>query len=167
MARFAAPQRLALVLVAVVIAADQWSKARLYDYLVASGRRAVEVLPFFNLVALWNRGVSFGVLNGASGPGSLVFVGLALVIVVILAVWLARTERLLPAAGLGLIVGGAIGNVIDRLRVGAVFDFIDLHALGVHFWAFNVADSAITTGVILLLLDSLFGGGDKSKKEPS
>ena len=164
MARFAGPQWLALGLTALIIVADQVSKAWVFRYLAAGGRRMVEVLPVFNLVALWNRGVSFGAFNGGSGPGSFVFVGLALAIVVVLAVWLQRTERRLPAAGLGLIIGGALGNVIDRARIGAVFDFIDLHAFGWHFWAFNVADSAITVGVILLLLDSLFGGAEQSKR---
>ncbi len=167
MPRFAGPQRLALALAVVIIIADQASKTWISEYLMAGGRRLVEVLPFFNLVALWNRGVSFGAFNGGSGPGSFVFVGLALVIVVVLAMWLRRTDRLLPAAGLGLIIGGALGNVIDRVRIGAVFDFIDLHALGWHFWAFNVADSAITVGVTLLLMDSLFAGADQSKRNPS
>jgi signal peptidase II len=68
---------------------------------------------------------------------------------------------------LGLVIGGAVGNVIDRIRQGAVFDFIDLHALGVHFWAFNIADSGISIGVALLLMDSLFGGAEQSKRGPS
>jgi signal peptidase II len=167
MARFAAPQRLALGLAAAVIVADQASKAWLYQYLAASGRRMVEVLPFFNLVTVWNYGVSFGMFNNGSRAGSWAFVGLALAIVVALAVWVARSGRLLPAAALGLVIGGAIGNVIDRLRLGAVFDFLDVHVAGWHWPAFNLADSAITIGVILLLLDSLFGGAEQSKREPS
>jgi signal peptidase II len=164
MLRFAAPQRLALLLSVVVIAADQISKASLHDYLSTTGQRVVEILPFLNLVAVWNYGVSFGVFNHGPAAGSWVFVGLAIVIVVVLATWVVRADRLLPAAALGLVIGGALGNVIDRVRQGAVFDFIDLHALGVHFWAFNVADSGISIGVVLLLMDSLFGAAEQSKR---
>ncbi len=162
--RFAAPQRLALVLIVAVIAADQMSKTWLYDYLSTTGQRAIEVMPFLNLVAVWNYGVSFGVFNQGPSTGSWVFVGLALVIVIILATWAVRADRLLPAAALGLVIGGALGNVIDRVRQGAVFDFIDLHALGIHFWAFNIADSGISIGVVLLLMDSLFGAPEQSKR---
>lgn len=167
MSRFAGPQRVALALIAVVIVADQISKAWLYDYLVRSGRQAIVVLPFFNLVTVWNHGVSFGMFNSGSGATSWAFVGLALAIVAALAVWVIRAERMLPAVALGLVIGGAIGNVIDRVRLGAVFDFLDVHAAGWHWPAFNVADSAITIGVALLLLDSLFGGAGQSKKTPS
>ncbi len=164
MMRFAAPQRLALTLMVAVIAADQISKAWLYDYLSTTGQRAIEVLPFLNLVAVWNYGVSFGAFNQGPSAAAWMFVGLALVIVAILAVWVVRADRLLPAAALGLVMGGALGNVIDRVRHGAVFDFIDLHALGIHFWAFNIADSGISIGVVLLLMDSLFGAPEQSKR---
>lgn len=167
MFRFAAPQRLAVVLIAVVIAADQITKAWLYDLLVRNGRRDIVVLPFFNLVTVWNHGVSFGMFNNGSAASTWAFVGLALAIVVALAVWVGRAERVLPAVALGLVIGGAIGNVVDRVRLGAVFDFLDVHALGWHWPAFNVADSAITIGVALLLMDSLFGGPEQSKKSPS
>ena len=167
MHRFDAPQRLGLGLIGLVIALDQATKAWLYGYFAAGGRQIVEVLPFFNLVTVWNYGVSFGLFNRGSTTGAWVFVALAVAIVAVLAVWLARAGRLLLAAALGLVIGGAIGNVIDRLRLGAVFDFLDFHALGWHWPAFNVADSAITVGVILLFLDSLFGGADQSKKESS
>lgn len=167
MFRFAVPQRLAVVLIAVVIAADQITKAWLYDLLVRNGRRDIVVLPFFNLVTVWNHGVSFGMFNNGSAASTWAFVGLALAIVVALAVWVGRAERVLPAVALGLVIGGAIGNVVDRVRLGAVFDFLDVHALGWHWPAFNVADSAITIGVALLLMDSLFGGPEQSKKSPS
>ncbi len=78
-------------------------------------------------------------------------------------VWLFRTRRVLPALALGLIVGGALGNVIDRLRLGAVFDFIDVHLAGYHWPAFNLADSALSIGVVLLIIDGLFEGSGRSK----
>src|SRR6185312_14732405 len=110
MVRFAAPQRLALALIVLVIAADQISKTWLSGYLSATGQGAIEVLPFLNLVAVWNYGVSFGVFNEGPSTGSWIFVGLALVIVAMLLVWVVRADRLLPAAALGLVIGGALGN---------------------------------------------------------
>ncbi len=160
-------QRLAIGLAAAVIVLDQLSKAWLYDYLIAGGRRLIEVLPFFNLVTVWNYGVSFGLFNGGQQGGAWAFVILALAIVAALAVWLRRTDRALVAAAIGLVIGGALGNVVDRLRLGAVFDFLDFHAFGWHWPAFNLADSAITIGVALLFVDSLFSGREESKRESS
>jgi signal peptidase II len=164
MSGVAFPQRYGAVLVAVVLVLDQLSKWWLYDYLVAGGHRLVEILPFFNLVAVWNYGVSFGLFNNGSAAGSWIFIGLALVIVAVLAVWLWRALRSIPAAALGLVIGGALGNVVDRIRFGAVFDFLDVHVAGWHWPAFNVADSAISVGVAVLLIDSLFQNPDKGKR---
>jgi signal peptidase II len=82
----------------------------------------------------------------------------------VLAVWLWRALRSIPAAALGLVIGGALGNVVDRIRFGAVFDFLDVHVAGWHWPAFNVADSAISVGVAVLLIDSLFQNPDKGKR---
>jgi signal peptidase II len=87
----------------------------------------------------------------------------ALAVVAGLLWWLGRMERPLPALAIGLVVGGALGNVIDRLRFGAVVDFLDVHAAGWHWPAFNLADSAITVGVAGLVIDGLFGGPDRDK----
>lgn len=113
-----------------------------------------EVLPFFNLVLVWNRGVSFGLLGSAGVPWLLS--GIALAVVIGLVIWLRRTETRMVATGLALVIGGALGNVIDRVRFGAVVDFLDLHAFGWHWPAFNVADSAICIGAAVLVLDGLF-----------
>jgi signal peptidase II len=157
------PQRLGASLIVAVIVGDQVSKWWLYEYLVAEGRRMAEVLPFINLVAVWNYGVSFGMFNNGSAAASWIFIVVALAIVAILAVWLYRAARSVPACALGLVVGGAFGNVIDRVRFGAVFDFLDVHAAGWHWPAFNVADSAISVGVAVLFIDSLFHGSESSK----
>ncbi len=167
MARLAGPQRLGLALALAVIALDQATKLWLYQYLVVDGVRAVPVLPFFNLVTVWNYGVSFGMFNTGAEATAWIFGLLALAISGALIVWLVRTDRVLLTGALGLIVGGAIGNVIDRFRFGAVFDFLDFHAFGWHWPAFNVADSAITVGVAVLFVDSLFGVEGESKKTPS
>ena len=165
MLRLGPPQKLGIGLIVLVIALDQASKAWFYKYLAAGARSMVEVLPFFNLVTVWNYGVSFGLFNSGSTAGSWIFVLVACAIVAVLAYWMRRSDRVLPAAALGMVMGGAVGNVVDRLRLGAVFDFLDFHAFGWHWPAFNIADSAITVGVALLFIDSLFGGADQGKKD--
>lgn len=118
--------------------------------------QAVAVTSFFNLVLVWNRGVSFGLFDSDSHWGPIVLSAFALTISVVLVVWLRRVGSRLPAVAIGMVLGGAIGNVIDRVRFGAVVDFLDFHAFGYHWPAFNVADSAISIGVGLLLYDGLF-----------
>jgi len=104
---------------------------------------------------VWNRGVTFGLLGGLGDAGAWVLTAIALAVVAALFLWLRRTETTLVAAALGAIAGGAIGNVIDRLRFGAVVDFIHAHAWGYSWYVFNVADAAIVCGVAALVLDGL------------
>lgn len=143
--------RQGLAIAGLVVVLDQLTKWAILTWL----DRAVALTPFFNLVVVWNRGVSFGMLDSASRLGPWILSGLALAVVVLLLGWLRRVDHPLTSAGLGLIIGGAIGNVIDRVRFGAVIDFLDFHALGWHWPAFNVADSAIFVGAVLLLVDGL------------
>ncbi|HZS82465.1 MAG TPA: signal peptidase II [Stellaceae bacterium] len=156
MSRAQPPQRLAagLVVAALVVALDQASKwwiVRAMD-----GLAAIRLADFFNLVLVRNRGVSFGMFNNGGAPGGgLVFSVLAAAIVVALLVWLWRSAEGWIVPAIGLVVGGAIGNVIDRLRLGAVVDFLDFHLGAWHWPAFNVADSAICIGVALMLIDGL------------
>lgn len=136
---------------------------------LASGLRTgdvIEVTPFFNLVLVWNRGVSFGLLNRDWALNALVLSLVAIAISIGMLVWLWRSGRKTVAAAVGLVVGGAIGNVVDRALYGAVVDFLDVHAYGYHWPAFNVADSAITIGAAILVVDALFGGAEAPKKEP-
>jgi signal peptidase II len=144
-----------LACAAVVIALDQLTKWLMLAY-VMTPPRVIEVTPFFNIVYAWNRGISFGLFNAESDWNRWILSGLAIVIVGFLLAWLRRAQHWLVVLALGLIIGGALGNVIDRLRFGAVFDFLDLHAAGYHWPAFNLADSAITVGVTLLIIDTLF-----------
>ncbi|MBT3238892.1 MAG: signal peptidase II [Rhodospirillaceae bacterium] len=123
----------------------------------------IEVTPFFNIVLAWNRGVSFGMFNEGSPGNVWLLSGIALGIVVVLMVWLWRSQCRLLASAIGLIIGGAMGNVIDRMNYGAVADFLDFHVAGFHWPAFNVADSAIFVGAVVLVLDSLFGWSEKNK----
>jgi signal peptidase II len=116
--------------------------------------RVIEVTSFLNMVAVWNSGVSFGFLAGHSEIMPYILAAFASAVAVGMAIWLTRARTGLLGTGLGLVIGGAVGNIIDRLRFQAVVDFIDVHVAGYHWPAFNLADSAITIGVGLLLLDS-------------
>ena len=139
-----------------VVVLDQLSKAAVRGYF--AGHVAGEheqVTPFFNIVLIYNRGMSFGLFNGAGGLNALLFSLVAAAIVTVLIYWLSRVESPLLAVAIGLIIGGAIGNVIDRIRLGAVVDFLDFHIGSWHWPAFNVADSAICVGVAVMLLDGL------------
>lgn len=118
--------------------------------------QGVTLTGFFNLVTVWNRGVSFGLFTNSASMGPIVLSLVAIAISAGLVVWLRKAENRFLAFGLGLVIGGAIGNVIDRFRFGAVFDFLDFHAFGYHWPAFNVADTGITVGVGLILLDGVF-----------
>lgn len=146
--------RLGLGVALVVIVFDQISKAMVLD--VFQTGEVVRVTPFLNFVLVWNRGVSFGMLESMGATVPWLLAGLALAVVIGLAVWLRHAENHLVAGGIGLVIGGALGNVIDRVRFGAVVDFIDVHAFGWHWPAFNIADSAICVGAIVLLVDGLF-----------
>jgi signal peptidase II len=143
-----------LWLSAVVIVLDQATKFLVTRFLALYER--VEVLPVLDFTLLHNTGAAFSLLAGASGWQRWFFIGLACVVSAVLVVWIWRTprgEKLLPLA-LSLILGGAIGNVIDRVVHGHVVDFIHAHWGGAYFPAFNIADSAITVGAALLILDA-------------
>jgi signal peptidase II len=143
-----------LWLSAVVIVLDQATKFLVTRFLALYER--VEVLPVLDFTLLHNTGAAFSLLAGASGWQRWFFIGLACVVSAVLVVWIWRTprgEKLLPLA-LSLILGGAIGNVIDRVLHGYVVDFIHAHWGGAYFPAFNIADSAITVGAALLILDA-------------
>ncbi|MEQ9681486.1 MAG: signal peptidase II [Rhodospirillales bacterium] len=154
-------RRQGLGLAFLVLVLDQISKWWVLTDLM-NPPRVIEVLPFANLVLVWNRGVSFGLFNTASDYGPWILSALALAVSAVLAVWLFRGPERMVGWGIGLILGGALGNVIDRLVHGAVVDFVDLHAGGAHWPAFNVADSAITVGAALLILDSVFHRDESS-----
>jgi len=147
--------RWALLFVVALIAVDQALK-RVMLGLVFDPPEIVSVTSFFNLVPVWNRGISFGLFGGAE-TSRWILVALALVIVAMLLVWLARSGQGLVRFALLLVIGGALSNVIDRVIYGAVVDFIDIHGFGWHWPAFNIADMAIVVGTAMLLYDGLFG----------
>jgi signal peptidase II len=122
--------------------------------------QSIAIMPYFNLTYVHNTGAAFSFLSEAGGWQRWFFAGLALVISVVIAVWLSRLKphETLLAVALSLVLGGAIGNLIDRLAYGYVIDFLDVYYQTWHWPAFNIADSAITLGVILMLVES-FGLG--------
>jgi len=144
---------------------DQASKQWVVMEYGLQSRFIAEILPFFNLVLVWNKGVSFGMFADAQSWMPWALTALALGITAFLAHWLRRAESVLIALALGLVIGGALGNVIDRVRFGAVLDFLDFHAYGFHWPAFNVADSSIFIGVVLLLISSIVTPENDSKTE--
>jgi signal peptidase II len=150
--------RQAMLLLAGTLILDQASKQLLLSFLMKAGGAVMPVIDgFFRLVIVWNRGVSFGLLGGDRPLPAWLLSGVAVAVCVGLFLWLRRTDRSLTGWGIGLVMGGAIGNVIDRARWGAVFDFADFYINHWHWPAFNVADSAIVVGVGLMLIDSLIG----------
>ena len=152
---------LGLFAAVLVIIADQVSKALIYGYL-SENAPVVTLTGFFNLVTAWNRGVSFSMLDNLGGYGVYILSGFSLLVVAVLIYWLAREENKLIQLSLGFVIGGAIGNVIDRVRLGVVFDFLDIH-IGAHHWpAFNVADSFICIGAVLILFNGLFAKSAKN-----
>lgn len=139
----------------LVVLLDQASKWVILQW-VMDPPRIIEVTSFFNLVLVYNRGVSFGLMASDLAWKPFALAGLSLMIVAALLWWLRGQKEVLPRFGGGLIIGGAIGNVIDRFLHEGVVDFLDFHLAGRHWPAFNLADTAIVCGVGLLLLDGLF-----------
>ena len=144
-----------LILSALVVLADQLSKSYITSHY--GEFEFTTVLPILDITRMHNVGAAFSFLATASGWQRWLFIGLALGVSIAIIVWLYRLPRSqgLLAAGLALVLGGAIGNVIDRIRLGAVVDFIHFHWDRAYFPAFNIADSAITVGAAFLLLDAL------------
>jgi len=147
---------LGALMAAIVLVADQASKYWVVNGLDLPERGSVMLLPVLNLTMVRNYGITFGLFNGdGGGMGSIILGVLALAVVTALGLWLRRAESKLVAAALGAIIGGAIGNVVDRVRFGFVVDFIHAHAWGWSWYVFNVADAAIVCGVAALLLDGM------------
>lgn len=158
--------RLGLLVAVTLLVADQATKWWVLEVVRLPEVGRVHVLPFLNLTMVWNRGVTFGLLQGEAWWHPYLLAAIACAVAALLLVWLARAENRLVCLALGLVLGGAVGNVIDRLRFGAVVDFVDVHAFGWHWYVFNVADSAIVIGVGLLVGDALLrprsGGNDRA-----
>ncbi|NJR20241.1 MAG: signal peptidase II [Hyphomonadaceae bacterium] len=143
---------LGLTLILGILALDQATKYWILNIVRLPEIGQIDVSPFFDLTMVWNYGVSFGALKADAAWERWALVALSSAIALIFSVWLTRAQRKVTILALALVIGGAIGNVIDRIRFGAVADFLDFSAM--YFpWVFNVADSAITIGALLLAYD--------------
>jgi len=143
----------------IVLAIDQgykWWMLNIYDI---GSRGVVKITPFFDITLIWNRGISYGLFQQNSDTGRYVLIGVISVIMIVLVVWLLRTRGYLIAIAMGLILGGAMGNVIDRIVYGAVADFFSFHFLGYYWYVFNLADVWVVAGAALLLYDSFQNDG--------
>lgn len=153
------------IIVAVIVATlDQISKAVVFGYMTEQAS-VIQVTSFFNLVVAWNTGVSFSMFNDLGNLGVYVLSGFALVVAFFLLCWLKNEKSRYMQIALGMVIGGAVGNVIDRVRLGAVFDFLDVH-INTHHWpAFNLADSFICIGAVMIICDGLLN--NKCVKSPN
>jgi signal peptidase II len=147
--------RLGLLIATLVFAADQLSKYWILRVVNLDERYPIQITPFLDLAMAWNKGVSYGLLS-THMQGLLV--ALSVAISIMLVFWLTKTIKPVAAASYGLLIGGALGNALDRLLHGAVADFVLLHWGTWNWYIFNVADIAIVAGVALLLYDAVFEG---------
>jgi signal peptidase II len=152
---------LGLGVAALTLIADQAHKAWMIYVYDIGARGTVRLAPFFDLILVWNQGVSYGLFQQQSGFGRWALILFAFASALALIAWLARVTSPLAVTCIGLIIGGAIGNAIDRILYGAVADFFSLHAFGFEWYVFNIADTAIVAGVVGLLYESVFGGHKK------
>lgn len=142
-----------LIIAVLALAADQLNKYWMIEIYQLGERGRVAVTSYLDLVMLWNPGISFGQLPQDSDLGRYLLIGFSIIAAVALTIYLAYAHSRLIAASVGLIIGGAVGNVIDRIVHGAVADFFSFHYAGYYWYVFNIADVAITLGVFGLLID--------------
>lgn len=160
------PRHLGALAAAATLAADQASKLYLLFVFGLPDRGIVPVTGFLDLVTAWNKGISYGLFQQESALGRYALLAFQIAATVFLAIWLWRAEQRWTALGLGLIIGGAIGNIIDRAAYGAVFDFVHLHLGDWSWYIFNVADAAIVAGVAVLLYETLVTKPVPASKTP-
>ena len=152
---------LVLALAALVFGLDQTHKWWMIDVYGIESRGPVRVAPFLDLIMVWNKGVSYGLLTTHTQE---LLIGLSILITALLWVWACKAQRALTACALGLVIGGALANALDRALRGAVADFFYFHYQWFSWYVFNLADVAIVAGVALLMYESLFSGGPDSRR---
>lgn len=150
-------------LAALVITLDQVSKWIVLNHLMVPPQ-TISVTSFFNVVLAWNRGISFGLLSSSNPYSPWILAAIAACFIAVISLWIWQAETKVMALAFGMVLGGAIGNLSDRVRFGAVTDFLDFHAFGYHWYTFNIADTAIVIGVTLILLEYLKEIWSENKK---
>lgn len=154
----------------LLLVADQASKWWILEVVRLPEVRNIPLVMLgqvgLDLTMVWNRGVTFGLFSGEGAWNHVILALLALVVAGFLLRWLARAETCLVTYALGAVIGGAVANVIDRFRFGAVVDFVDVHAWGWHWYVFNLADAAIVCGVLALVADALIRPETQRKEAP-
>jgi signal peptidase II len=153
-----------LIVALFALAADQIHKYWMLEIYRIAEKGSVAVTSFLNLIMVWNPGISYGLFPAGDNTGRMALIGLSVAAIIVLYLWMANASSRLVAISIALIIGGAIGNLIDRLVHGAVADFFSLHFAGFYWYVFNVADVAITIGVMGLIVDWLFPGHTKVPK---
>lgn len=149
-----------MFMLVLVLLTDQLSKYWILNIIHLPEKGSIPVIPFFNFTMVWNHAITFGMLGQFGSWAPVIFSIASLCIAFVLFVWMVRSRKIWVVLSLGAIIGGAFGNVIDRLRFGAVVDFIHFHIAGWSWYVFNVADSAIVCGVAVLFMDAFFGWGE-------
>ena len=151
-----------LLAAVAILAADQVTKTLVLHWLNWKVGAPVALTPFLDFVLTLNRGISYGLFPQDSDAGRWFLIVVKLVVSAVFLVWMVQTHSRMVALGLGLLIGGALGNAIDRVLYGAVIDFVSLHAYGWYWYVFNLADTAVVAGVVALLYDALFADATKS-----
>jgi signal peptidase II len=159
--------RLAIIVALATFVLDQASKLYLLFVYELFLHEPVELLPFLELIVVWNRGISYGLLQQETDLGRWLLTGFSILAAIGLGIWMLRTPHRLLACSLALVVGGALGNVVDRIAYGAVFDFIHVHVGTFSWYVFNVADAAIVAGVLGLVYDSFVLEGRRARRGES
>lgn len=162
---WSAYNRSALLIAVLVFAVDQLHKYWMLEIYRIAERGRVAVTSFFDLVMVWNPGISYGLLPQDSESGRLLLIGFSVVAVIALYLWMSNAHSRLVSVSIALIIGGALGNLTDRIVHGAVADFFSFHYAGFYWYVFNIADVAITVGVIGLILDWLLPSHTKVSKD--
>jgi signal peptidase II len=161
------PLRLGFGLALAILVLDQACNFYLLRVIGLPEGAQIRVLPFLDVSFVWNHGISYGLFQQHGEIGRWLLVALAVAAVILIGVWLARTKSRLMGAALGLIAGGALGNALDRVMYGAVIDFLHLHGGSVAWldfpYSFNLADTAISLGVVLLLIESMIAKEEKAQ----
>ena len=156
------PRLLGALIALVGLILDQAVKTWLLFGFELGQRGRVTIAPFFDLVLVWNRGISYGLFAAGSPAQVWMLVAVKTAITLALIVWLVRNTDRMTAIALGLLIGGAIGNTLDRVLYGAVVDYVSLHAGGFYWYVFNLADVWVVAGVALLLYDAFLAGRSRT-----